>query len=305
MLKKIITSKNKINKKTSPHEESLLKIYLKEINKIPLLTLEEETAQALLACQGDEAAKAKLVKANLRFVVKIAKKYVRPGIPLLDLISEGNMGLLKAIERFEPDRGYHFISYAVWWIRQAIILAINSGYSTIRLPMNKVGAIQKIQRFHTSVQNKNGREPTVEEIAQEFAMNEQKVKELKLMHAQFSQSINSLEGQFNLEEGMNWEDVIFDKEAATIDSSLNNSEIFDNIKRAAGSSLKKMEKRVLELRFGIDLNSGKYTKEHSLAEAGAELKKSRERIRQIEAKALKRLRRDRYVRGLFNYILGE
>src|SRR6056297_4176800 len=163
---------------SSYDDENIISLYLKEINRIPLLTREEENHYARLAAQGDEASKEKLVNANLRFVVNVAKKYQNQGLPLSDLISEGNIGLMNAIERFDVSKGYHFISYAVWWIRQAILKAICEKSRMIRLPLNRANELVQIEKVRKEIQGRHGEEAEIRKIAETLNMNQEHVSDL-------------------------------------------------------------------------------------------------------------------------------
>ncbi|MGD8114125.1 MAG: sigma-70 family RNA polymerase sigma factor, partial [Sphaerochaetaceae bacterium] len=167
-----------INQNVQFEDENILSMYLKEINRIPLLTREEENELAKKAAQGDQAARNKMVESNLRFVVNVAKKYQNQGLPLIDLINEGNIGLMNAIEKYDVERGYHFISYAVWWIRQAILKAICEKSRTVRLPLNRANELLQIQKMQRELLHENGEDPTAEEISKELGMNAQLVDDL-------------------------------------------------------------------------------------------------------------------------------
>lgn len=265
----------------STYTESSIQWYLEEINKIPLLTREEEDALARRVVQGDQEAKNKLILANLRFVVQVAKRYQKYGLSLLDLINEGNMGLIKAAERFDPNMGYHFISYAVWWIRQAIILAINQRSSMIRLPMNRTIDLNRIEKTAKELELELSEEPTIAQIAARLDMPEEEVQWLR----QISQDYVSLDAplasdsentQMALVQDMRAEDP----EEKTMHEAL--KKVINEIL----SELTDSERQIIEYRFGLN---GK--PRLSLTQAGKKFKLSKERVRQIEKKTLLKLKK--------------
>ncbi|MCX7677679.1 MAG: RNA polymerase sigma factor RpoD/SigA [Spirochaetes bacterium] len=260
--------------------DSSISWYLEQINKIPLLSREEEDELARKARQGDEAAKQKLIQANLRFVVSIAKKYQTSGISLLDLINEGNMGLIKAAEKFDPDRGYHFISYAVWWIRQAIILAISQKTSLIRLPLNRTADIQKIEKVHAKLENKLGREPTPSEIAEELDMDDDEINHLRSI----SQDFISLDANLGDADDASILSLVEDSRIESPDKKVLDESLQAALENVL-SELTEAEREIIKMRFGL----GGY-KPMSLQQIGEEFNLSKERIRQIEKKAIRRLR---------------
>ncbi len=269
-------SKKSVNK----HNDSSIAWYLEQINKIPLLSREDEDRLARLSRAGEDDAKNRLIKANLRFVVSIAKKYQTSGISLLDLINEGNMGLIKAAEKFDPDRGFHFISYAVWWIRQAIILAISQKASLIRLPMNRTADIQKIEKVHKKLESKLGREPTPSEIAEDLDMDDEEIKHLR----NITQDYISLDSSFGDSEDTTIMSMMVDSRVESPDK-----EVLDESLRSALeevlSTLNEIERKIIKMRFGLD--GGEPL---SLQQIGDRYNLSKERIRQIEKKAIRRLR---------------
>jgi RNA polymerase primary sigma factor len=267
-------------RKKSSFSDSSISWYLEQINKIPLLSREEEDTLARGSREGDEAAKNKLIQANLRFVVSIAKKYQTSGISLLDLINEGNMGLIKAAEKFDPDRGFHFISYAVWWIRQAIILAISQKASLIRLPLNRTADIQKIEKVNKKLENKLGREPTPAEIAEDIDMNDEEINHLR----NITQDFISLDSFYGDSEDTTILSMIVDSridspDRKVLDESLKNA--LDDIL----STLTESEREILRMRYGLN-----GYEPMSLQQIGDKFHLSKERIRQIEKKAIRRLR---------------
>ncbi len=256
-----------------------VKMYLKEIGKVELLTAEEEVNIAKRIENGDESAKKELAAANLRLVVSIAKKYVGRGLSFLDLIQEGNMGLMKAVDKFDYTKGFKFSTYGTWWIRQAITRAIADQARTIRIPVHMVETINKLVRIQRQLVQELGRDPTNEEIAAEMGVDEEKVREVKI-----AQDPVSLETPIGEEEDSQLGDFIEDDTVISPEEAADYTmlrEELDNIL----SGLSDREKKVLELRFG--LNDGM---PRTLEEVGKEFDVTRERIRQIEAKALRKLK---------------
>lgn len=261
-------------------DENILSMYLKEINKIPLLTREEEDRYARLAQKNNTAAKNVLIRSNLRFVVNVAKKYQNQGLPLSDLISEGNIGLMNALERYDPDKGYHFISYAVWWIRQAILKAICEKSRMIRLPLNRANELVQIEKARKKLQSDFGVEPEIDRIAGEVDMESSHVSSL----INISRDIVSLETPVFAEKdsselGDFVEDVGYTHpEEEVIRQSL--QEEINNILK----TLTEKEAEIVQYRFGLNGHSPM-----SLKDIGDIYNLTKERIRQIEKKALKRL----------------
>ena len=261
-------------------DENVLSMYLKEINKISLLTREEEDNIARRAAKGEKFAKDKLVSANLRFVVNVAKKYQNQGLPLSDLISEGNIGLMNAIERFDVDKGYHFISYAVWWIRQAILKAICEKSRMIRLPLNRANELVQIEKARKELQSGGGRDPEIRDIAKAVNMHPDHVADL----INISRDLVSLETPVYAEKDSSQlgdfiEDDGYDNpEDEAIETSLR--EDINDVLR----SLTDKESEIIQYRFGLNGRSPL-----SLKEIGDRYNLTKERIRQIEKKALKRL----------------
>ncbi|HLV09073.1 MAG TPA: RNA polymerase sigma factor RpoD [Halanaerobiales bacterium] len=269
-----------------------VRMYLKEIGKVSLLTAEEEVDLAQRMEKGDKAAKRKLIEANLRLVVSIAKKYVGRGMLFLDLIQEGNMGLIKAVEKFDYRKGYKFSTYATWWIRQAITRSIADQARTIRIPVHMVETINKLIRVSRQLLQEKGREPTPEEIGEEMGLPVEKVREIM----KIAQEPVSLETPIGEEEDSHLGDFIEDEDApapASAASFILLKEQLDDVL----DTLTEREKRVLELRFGIEDG-----RPRTLEEVGKEFGVTRERIRQIEAKALRKLRHPSRSKKLKDYL---
>ena len=269
-----------------------VKAYLKEIGQVPLLSAEEEQTLARAARAGDADARRRLSEANLRLVVSVAKRYAGRGLPFLDLIQEGNLGLMKAAEKFEPDRGFKFSTYATWWIRQSITRAIADQGRTIRIPVHLVEHINRVRKTAGELLRKNGREPTAKEIAVRLEMEPDRVREL----LQLAQEPVSLETPVGEEEDAHLEDFIPDEEAGIpVDEAgrqLLRRELMSVLK-----SLTPREERVITLRFGLDDG-----RPRTLEELGKEFNVTRERIRQIEAKALRKLRHPSRAKRLRDYL---
>ena len=269
-----------------------VKAYLKEIGQVPLLSAEEEQTLARAARAGDADARRRLSEANLRLVVSVAKRYAGRGLPFLDLIQEGNLGLMKAAEKFEPDRGFKFSTYATWWIRQSITRAIADQGRIIRIPVHLVEHINRVRKTAGELLRKNGREPTAEEIAVRLEMEPDRVREL----LQLAQEPVSLETPVGEDEDAHLEDFIQDEEAGIpVDEAgrqLLRRELMSVLK-----SLTPREERVITLRFGLDDG-----RPRTLEELGKEFNVTRERIRQIEAKALRKLRHPSRAKRLRDYL---
>ena len=257
-----------------------VRMYLKEIGKVPLLTADEEIELAKRMEEGDEEAKRKLAEANLRLVVSIAKRYVGRGMLFLDLIQEGNLGLIKAVEKFDYRKGYKFSTYATWWIRQAITRAIADQARTIRIPVHMVETINKLIRVSRQLLQEYGREPQPEEIAREMGISEEKVREI----IKIAQEPVSLETPIGEEEDSHLGDFIPDDEAPAPAEAAAFTLLREQLMSVL-STLTPREEKVLRLRFGLDDGRAR-----TLEEVGKEFKVTRERIRQIEAKALRKIR---------------
>jgi RNA polymerase primary sigma factor len=270
-----------------------VRLYLREIGKIPLLTAEEELALAKKVKSGDKRAKDQMAEANMRLVVSIAKRYVGRGLDLLDLIQEGNTGLLRAVEKFDPDRGFKFSTYATWWIRQAITRAIADQARTIRIPVHMVETINKLLRTQRRLTQELNREPTNEEIAAAMEMDVDKVEHIM----KIKQDISSLDASVrDDEEDSVLGDFIEDEDAKTPTESASEQLLKEQVKQILGT-LTEREQKILKLRFGLEDG-----KSHTLEEVGQEFSVTRERIRQIEAKALAKLRKHKDTRRLHEYL---
>ncbi len=257
-----------------------VKVYLKEIGRVPLLTPEEEIELAIRITDGDEYARKRLSEANLRLVVSIAKRYVGRGMQFLDLIQEGNLGLIKAVEKFDYTKGFKFSTYATWWIRQAITRAIADQARTIRIPVHMVETINKVKKVSSQLLHKNGHEPTAEEISEELDMAVDKVREIMRV----AQEPVSLETPIGEEEDSHLGDFIPDDDAPAPADAASHTLLKEQLGDVL-STLTAREEKVLKLRFGLEDG-----RPRTLEEVGREFDVTRERIRQIEAKALRKLR---------------
>ncbi len=269
-----------------------VRMYLKEIGKISLLSLDEETELSKRIAEGDEEAKNRLAESNLRLVVSIAKRYVGRGMLFLDLIQEGNIGLMKAVEKFDADKGYKFSTYATWWIRQAITRAIADQARTIRVPVHMVETINKLSRYQRQLTLELNREPTDEELAKKMGMSPDKVREV----IKIAQDPVSLETPIGEEEDSHLGDFVPDES----NMSPEDFTIHEMLKEEIGDvllTLTEREEQVLRLRFGLDDGSSK-----TLEEVGQMFGVTRERIRQIEAKALRKLRHPSRSRKLKDFL---
>lgn len=257
-----------------------VKVYLKEIGRVPLLTPEEEIELAIRIADGDIAASKRLSEANLRLVVSIAKRYVGRGMQFLDLIQEGNLGLIKAVQKFDHTKGFKFSTYATWWIRQAITRAIADQARTIRIPVHMVETINKVKKVSSQLLHKNGHEPTPDEIALELDISVEKVREIMRV----AQEPVSLETPIGEEEDSHLGDFIPDEDAPAPAEAASHTLLKEQLSDVLGS-LTPREEKVLRLRFGLEDG-----RTRTLEEVGKEFNVTRERIRQIEAKALRKLR---------------
>ena len=277
--------------KTLPTDDPV-RMYLKEIGKVSLLTADEERELAIRMEQGDEEAKKKLCESNLRLVVSIAKRYLNRGLSFLDLIQEGNLGLIKAVDKFDYTKGYKFSTYATWWIRQAITRAIADQARTIRIPVHMVETINKLIRISRQLLQEYGREPTSEEIAKEMGITVEKVREIK----KISQDPVSLETPIGEEEDSHLGDFIPDDDVPAPVDAAAYSMLKEQLMEVL-DTLSDREKKVLMLRFGLEDG-----RPRTLEEVGKEFNVTRERIRQIEAKALRKLRHPSRSKKLKDYL---
>lgn len=269
-----------------------VRMYLKEIGKINLLTVEEEIEIAQRIENGDMSAKAELAEANLRLVVSIAKRYINRGMPFLDLIQEGNLGLMRAVEKFEYKKGFKFSTYATWWIRQAITRAIADQARTIRIPVHMVETINRLLRVQRTLVQDLGREPTPEEIAAEMNIDPERVREIQ----KIAQEPVSLETPIGEEEDSHLGDFIPDEDIPSPQEAATNTMLREQLFQTL-SLLTEREQKVIRLRFGLD--DGKV---RTLEEVGRVFDVTRERIRQIEAKALRKLRHPRRSEKLKDFL---
>jgi RNA polymerase primary sigma factor len=282
----------KVSKQYTNRESQSLDKYLQEIGKVELLVPQEEIELARRIKKGDQKALEKLTKANLRFVVSVAKQYQNQGLSLGDLINEGNLGLIKAAKRFDETRGFKFISYAVWWIRQSILQALAEQSRIVRLPLNRVGALNKIGKAFSTLEQEFEREPSASELAEELDMSLFEVSDtLKISGRHLSMDAPFAQGEDN-----RLLDVIQDNRQPTPDAGLLEQSLKDEVKRAL-ATLSEREAQVIKLYFGLD-------SEHSLTleEIGEKFNLTRERVRQIKEKAIRRLRHASRSKALRAYL---
>ena len=272
-----------------------VRLHLREIGKIPLLSAEEELALAKRVVEGDKRAKDKMAEANMRLVVSIAKRYSGRGLDFLDLIQEGHTGLLRAVEKFDPEKGFKFSTYATWWIRQAITRAIADQARTIRIPVHMVETINKLLRTQRRMTQELNREPTIEELAKELEMEPEKVEYV----IKIKQDISSLDagvGRDGEDEDSVLGDFIEDEDSATPEESAASQLLKEQVQSVL-STLSEREQKIIKMRFGLENG-----KSHTLEEVGQEFAVTRERIRQIEAKALAKLRKHKDAKKLYEYL---
>ena len=282
----------KITKQVTNRETASLDKYLQEIGKVELITAEEEVELAQRIKQGDRAALEKLTKANLRFVVSVSKQYQNQGLSLPDLINEGNLGLIKAAQRFDETRGFKFISYAVWWIRQSILQALAEQSRIVRLPLNKIGSINKINKAYAKLEQEYEREPNAEEIAEVLEITENEVKESMKNAGRHV----SMDAPLIQDEDNNMYDVLKSEEAITPETELLYESLRKEIDRAI-STLPPREADVIRLYFGLN---GSHPM--TLEEIGEKFDLTRERVRQIKEKAIRRLKHASKSRILKSYL---
>ncbi|MCX7742934.1 MAG: RNA polymerase sigma factor RpoD/SigA [Flavobacteriales bacterium] len=282
----------KITKSITNRESRSLDKYLQEIGKEELITAEEEVELARRIKQGDQVALEKLTRANLRFVVSVAKQYQNQGLTLPDLINEGNLGLIKAAQRFDETRGFKFISYAVWWIRQSILQAIAEHSRIVRLPLNQVGSLNKLNKAFSKLEQEFEREPTEEELAQILDLPEDKIKDsISISGRHISMDAPLVSG-----EESTLYDVMVNKDSPRADKELIKESLQTEIERTL-DTLSEREKEIIKLYFGIGMNHGL-----TIDEIGEKFDLTRERVRQIKEKALKRLRQSTRSKLLRTYL---
>ena len=272
-----------------------VRLYLREIGKIPLLTVEEENDLAQRIVKGDKKAKDKMIEANMRLVVSVAKRYSGRGLDLLDLIQEGNTGLIRAVEKFDPDKGFKFSTYATWWVRQAITRAIADQARTIRIPVHMVETINKVLRTTRRLTTELDREPTNEEIAKALKMEQSKVDYVMRIKQDIA-SLDATVGKDGDDEESVLGDFVEDEERISPEESASNQILKEQLSEII-ATLTDREQKIIRLRFGIGGD-----RPHTLEEVGAEFDVTRERIRQIEAKALAKLRKNKDTRKLHEYL---
>lgn len=280
---------------TDDVSDDSVRLYLREIGKIPLLKGDEELELAKKVVAGDKRAKDKMAEANMRLVVSIAKRYSGRGLDFLDLIQEGNTGLLRAVEKFDPDKGFKFSTYATWWIRQAITRAIADQARVIRIPVHMVETINKLLRTQRRMTQELNREPTIDELAKELEMEPEKVEYVM----KIKQDIHSLDagvGRDGEDEDSVLGDFVEDEETTSPSDSAAEQLLKEQIQEIL-SSLSDREQKIIKMRFGLEDG-----KNHTLEEVGQEFAVTRERIRQIEAKALAKLRKNKDVKKLHEYL---
>jgi len=283
----------KITKQITNRETASLDMYLQDIGRVELITADEEVVLAQKIKQGDQQALDKLVKANLRFVVSVSKQYQNQGLSLPDLINEGNMGLIKAAQRFDETRGFKFISYAVWWIRQSILQALAEQSRIVRLPLNKIGAINKINKTFAKLEQELEREPIAEEISEILDILPEDIRETMKNQGRHM-SMDAPLG--NLEDGGSMYELLENKHEASPDNELMLESLRNEISRAL-TSLTAREADVVKLYYGL---SGGHS--HSLEEIGEKFELTRERVRQIKEKAVRRLKHASRSKVLMGYL---
>ena len=281
----------KISKSITNRESAALEKYLQEIGREELISVDEEVALAQRIKKGDREALEKLTKANLGFVVSVAKQYQNQGLSLQDLINEGNLGLIKAAEKFDETRGFKFISYAVWWIRQSILQAIAEHSRIVRLPLNQVGSVNKINRMRNKFEQENERRPSIDEIAEDMDLPEDKIEDAIKVNARHV----SVDAPFVDGEDNSLLDVLPNEDAVMADKLLLVESLRDEIKRAL-QILNDRERKIIEALFGID------QPEMTLEEVGDKYNLTRERVRQIKEKAIRRLRNNTKSKLLRSYL---
>ncbi|MBO7230225.1 MAG: RNA polymerase sigma factor RpoD/SigA [Bacteroidaceae bacterium] len=282
----------KITKSITNRESASLDKYLQEIGREELITVEEEVELAQKIRKGDRRALEKLTRANLRFVVSVAKQYQNQGLSLPDLINEGNLGLIKAAEKFDETRGFKFISYAVWWIRQSILQALAEQARIVRLPLNQVGSLNKISKAFSKFEQENERRPSAEELADQLDLPVDKVVDsLKVSGRHISVDAPFVDGEDN-----SLLDVLVNDDSPMADNSLVNESLSCEINRALTTTLTEREKEIIQMFFGIGMQ------EMTLEEIGDRFGLTRERVRQIKEKAIRRLKQNQRSKLLRSYL---
>jgi len=284
----------KISKQITNRESQALEKYLQEISREELLSPEEEVELAQRIRRGDEQASERLIKANLRFVVSVAKQYQNQGLSLPDLINEGNVGLIKAARKFDETRGFKFISYAVWWIRQSILQAISEQSRLVRLPLNQVGSVNKINRTVSRFEQENERRPSVEELARETNLSEEKVDQAMQVNTRQV----SVDAPLSSSDDGTLIDIMSDEDDPATDSELVKESLRDEIARVL-KSLSERERKIVRAFYGIG------EREMTLEEIGEKYGLTRERVRQIKEKAIRKLRSSATSKQLKAYLGGE
>ena len=282
----------KISKQVTNRETASLDKYLQEIGKVDLITADEEVELARKIRAGDQSALEKLTKANLRFVVSVSKQYQNQGLSLPDLINEGNLGLIKAAQRFDETRGFKFISYAVWWIRQSILQALAEQSRIVRLPLNQVGSLNKINKAYSRLEQQFEREPSAEELSEILELPQDKVADTMRVSGRHV----SMDAPFVNGEENSLLDVLVNHDSPRADNLLMNESLQREIERSL-STLTERERDVVKLFFGIGINHGL-----TLEEIGAKFDLTRERVRQIKEKAIRRLRHNSRSKLLKTYL---
>jgi RNA polymerase primary sigma factor len=280
----------KINQKITSRENSSFIQYMREVSEIPMLTPDQEADLAIKAVNGDEAAAEKLVKSNLRFVISVAKQYATDKINLEDLVNEGNIGLIKAVEKFDPNKGYKFISFAVWWVRKIIMEYVSNYGKTVRIPANRINELSKLNKYIASVEQKTCHKADIQEVISEFG-KELSVDDLSLLDGLNNFSIDSLDREIGSEEGggTSVSDLMYDEDDNKTDYLLGETDIKSEI-NAALSTLKPRNKKIMEMLFGLN---GYHPM--TLQEVGDEVGLTREMIRQVKEKSLKAMSQNKRI----------
>ncbi len=280
----------KINQKITSRENSSFIQYMREVSEIPMLTPDQEADLAIKAVNGDEAAAEKLVKSNLRFVISVAKQYATDKINLEDLVNEGNIGLIKAVEKFDPNKGYKFISFAVWWVRKIIMEYVSNYGKTVRIPANRINELSKLNKYIASVEQKTCHKADIQEVIAEFG-KELSVDDLSLLDGLNNFSIDSLDREISSEEGSGTSvsDLMYDEDDNKTDYLLGETDIKSEI-NAALSTLKPRNKKIMEMLFGLNGYNPM-----TLQEVGDEVGLTREMIRQVKEKSLKAMAQNKRI----------